>query len=83
MENSRRDYIKKNLTGTATIDIGGILPEFSAKSYNRITGSNEKIRVSMMGIYSLEGALTQTLAEQTICDVDSRTIDKCRKCLKE
>jgi len=86
--NSRRDFIKKTLTGSAMIAAGGILPAFSVKSYNRIIGSNEMIRVSMMGVNSRGGALAQTFAEQTncdvlhICDVDSRAIDKCRRMLE-
>ena len=88
MENSRRDFIKKTLAGSAMLAAGGILPAFSAKSYNRIAGSNETIRVSMMGVNSRGSALAQTFAEQTncdvlhVCDVDSRAIDKCRKMLE-
>jgi len=88
MENSRRDFIKKTLAGSAILAVGGVLPAFSAKSYNRIAGANEMIRVSMMGVNSRGGALAQTFAEQTncdvlhVCDVDSRAIDKCRKMLE-
>lgn len=87
MENSRRDFVKKTLAGSSIAIAGGILPGFSAGSYNRIMGSNEKIRVSMMGVNSRGYALAQTFAQQTncdvihVCDVDSRAIDKCQKML--
>lgn len=88
MENSRRDFIKKSLAGTAMVVAGGILPGFSAKSYGRILGSNETIRVSMMGVNSRGSALAQTFSQQTncdvlhVCDVDSQAIEKCRKMLE-
>ena len=88
MEKSRRDFIRKTFAGTTVAVAGGILPGFSAVSYNRIMGSNEKIRVSMMGVNSRGNALAQTFAQQSncdvihVCDVDSRAIDKCRKTLE-
>lgn len=87
MENLRRDFVKKTLAASALGVAGGILPGFSAASYNRIMGSNEKIRVSMMGVNSRGSALAQTFALQPncdvvhVCDVDSRALDKCRKML--
>nr|MBA3674685.1 twin-arginine translocation signal domain-containing protein [Chitinophagaceae bacterium] len=42
MKNSRRDFIKKVTTGAAVISFGGVLPGFSAKSYNNILGAIEK-----------------------------------------
>jgi predicted dehydrogenase len=87
MSNSRRDFIKTTLTGSAMVVAGGILPGFSAGSYGRIWGSNEKIRVSMMGVNSRGNALAQTFAQLPdcdiihVCDVDSRAIGKCLKTL--
>ena len=87
MENSRREFMKKTLAGSTLAVAGGILPGFSAASYNRIIGANEKIRVSVMGVNSRGYALAQTFASQPncnvihICDVDSRAVDKCRKML--
>ncbi|MBN1987013.1 MAG: Gfo/Idh/MocA family oxidoreductase [Prolixibacteraceae bacterium] len=83
MENSRRDFIKKAATGSAAIMAGGILPGFSAVSYKRIIGANEKLRASVMGVNSRGNALAQNFAFQNncevihICDVDSRAIEKC------
>lgn len=88
MKNTRRDFVKKALVGSAAIVAGGVLPGFSANSYRQIIGSNEKIRVSMMGVNSRGNALAQTFAQQTncevihVCDVDSRAIVKCREMLK-
>lgn len=83
MSNSRRDFIKKTAAGSAGIVTGGILTGFTAKSYGRIVGANEKIRASVMGVNSRGNALAQNFAYQKqcdvlhICDVDSRTIEKC------
>ncbi len=88
MENSRRNFIRTSLAGSAMIVAGGILPGFSASSYKRIMGANEKIRMSVMGVNSRGSALAQTFAQQTncevlhVCDVDSRALENCRKALK-
>lgn len=85
---TRRHFIGNAFTGVAALSLGGILPGFSARSYNQIVGSNKTIRVSMMGVNSRGNALAQTFAEQTncdvlhVCDVDTRAIDKCRKMLE-
>jgi len=87
MENSRREFMKKTLAGTALVSAGGIVPGFSAASYNRIIGANDKIRVSIMGVNSRGMAHAQNFSKQTncevvhICDVDSRAMDKCIKML--
>lgn len=87
--NSRRDFIKKTSAGTAAVLAGGILPGFSAESYKRIIGANEKLRASVMGVNSRGNALAQNFAFQNdcdvihICDVDSRAIEKCVKNVKK
>ncbi|BBE20210.1 myo-inositol 2-dehydrogenase [Aquipluma nitroreducens] len=83
MESNRRDFIKKTLVGVTALSAGGILPGFSVRSYNRILGSNEKIRISVMGVNSRGKALAETYASQPncdvihICDVDRRAMEKC------
>ncbi len=83
MRNTRRGFIKKAATGSAALMIGGVLPGFSAESYRRIMGANDKIRASIMGVNSRGNALSQNFAFQKecdllhICDVDSRAITKC------
>lgn len=82
-ENSRRGFIRSIVAGTAGLTIGGVIPGFSAQSYRRIIGANEKIRVSVMGVNSRGNALAQNFAFQEqcdvlhLCDVDSRAIEKC------
>jgi len=89
MNNSRRDFIKKSAGASAAIFVGGILPGYSALSYNRIIGSNEKIRISGIGVNSRGDALAQNFASQPnsvvahICDVDSRAIVNCSKGVEE
>ena len=87
--NSRRDFLKKAATGTAAISIGGVLPGFSAQSYNRIVGSNGMVRVSVMGVNSRGRALAMNFSKQKncevrhICDVDSRATEKCIQSISE
>ena len=80
---SRRDFIKNTLAGTALISFGGILPGFSPKSYAKIMGANEKVKVGIMGVNSRGFALASNYALQPNCevisisDVDSRAAEKC------
>ncbi|TLV00678.1 Gfo/Idh/MocA family protein [Dyadobacter luticola] len=79
---NRRDFIKKSLAGSALLTVGGILPGFSPKSYAKILGANEKVRVGMMGVNSRGLALTGNYALQKNCeivsisDVDTRATEK-------
>ena len=85
MKNTRRDFIKKTAGTSALIAVGGIAPGFTAKSYGRIIGANEKIRVSVGGVNSRGFALAKNFAHQKncdvihVCDVDKRAIAKCIK----
>lgn len=60
---------------------GGVLPGFSAASYARIPGANERIKVGIMGVHARGLALAQNYAKQKnceilyICDVDSQSMD--------
>ncbi len=80
---NRRNFIKKAVAGSAVLSVGGILPGFSAKSYARIIGANEKVTVGIMGVNSRGLALATTYAVQPNCeiisisDVDSRAAEKC------
>nr|WP_293845874.1 Gfo/Idh/MocA family oxidoreductase [uncultured Arsenicibacter sp.] len=82
-DNSRRDFIKKTLAGSAALTIGGVLPGFTPKSYARILGANEKVRLGFMGVNSRGLALAGNFALQpncdvvTISDVDTRAAEKC------
>ena len=89
METSRRNFIKNTTIGTTALTIGGVLPGFSARSYSRIIGANNKILVSMMGVNSRGKALASNFARQEncdvahICDVDSRAITNCMEAIKD
>lgn len=69
--------------------IGGVLPQFTPKSYARIIGANNRIHVSMMGVNGRGTGLAQNFAIQNncdvihVCDVDSRAISKCLNALKD
>ncbi len=82
MENSRRKFIKKTAQGTALVGLGGMMPAFSAKSYGRIIGANERINVACMGVVSRGNAVGQNFASQEdcnviySCDVDSQASAK-------
>ncbi|MEQ6119171.1 Gfo/Idh/MocA family oxidoreductase [Reichenbachiella sp. MALMAid0571] len=86
---TRRDFIKKTAAGSALLVAGGILPRFSPKSYARILGANDKLKVSMMGVNSRGKALAQNFAQQHncdvihVCDVDSRAIVNCLEAIKD
>ncbi len=83
MNNKRREFLKKAALGAAAVSFGGVLPAFSARSYNRITGANDRINVAAMGVNSRGFAVSGNFARQEncevmyICDVDSRAADKC------
>lgn len=76
----RRDFLKKITVASTGIAIGGSAFGFSAKSYNRIIGANELIRVATIGVNSRGKSMSATFAGQknaevgTVCDVDSRAI---------
>jgi predicted dehydrogenase len=83
MKNTRRTFIKKASSGAFALSLGGMLPAFSAKSYQNIVGANEKIRVACMGVNSRGLAVGKNFARQKncevlhVCDVDSRAADIC------
>jgi predicted dehydrogenase len=81
----RRDFIKKVAMGTAGIALSGPVAAFSAKSYNRIIGANERLHVAAIGLNGRGNSMVGTIAKQantelaTICDVDSRVFPKVLK----
>ena len=81
MEN-RREFIKKAAAGSIGIAMGGSASGFSAKSYNRIIGANELVRVATIGVNSRGNSMSGTIAGQKnaevgiVCDVDERAIPK-------
>jgi predicted dehydrogenase len=75
---NRRDFLKKTSIGAAGIAIG--VPAFSAKSYKRIMGANERINLGVIGLRGRGGDLLNSFADmynegvyiKTLCDVDSQ-----------
>ncbi|MFC0263623.1 Gfo/Idh/MocA family oxidoreductase [Fontibacter flavus] len=82
-KDSRRDFLKKSLSATAALTLGGVLPAFSSKSYRNILGANERIKVAVMGVNSRGYALALNFASQPnaevlhVSDVDSLAAEKC------
>jgi len=86
----RRDFIKKVGITTAALTVGqkffgGNALGFSAKSYNRIIGANDRIHVAGIGLNGRGNGMVAVFAGQKnteiscVCDVDSRTIPKAIK----
>ena len=86
---SRRKFINTVVTSSAVLAMGGINSAFSAKSYRRIIGSNDRINLAMIGVNSRGNSMTGTFARQKdaeitcICDVDERAIPKAIKTATE
>ena len=75
----RREFIKAGILGTAGIAIGG--SGFSARSYNAIKGSNERINMAVIGIRGQGGPHinswcvlkdNRNVRLKTICDTDEQ-----------
>ena len=89
MKTSRRDFLKTAGAASAMLSVGGVLPGFSAASYSRIMGANERIRLSVIGVNSRGTALSTNFARLpdsevvTVCDCDRRAISKCIEATKK
>ncbi|MGG7664434.1 Gfo/Idh/MocA family oxidoreductase [Dyadobacter sp. BHUBP1] len=86
---NRREFLKTTAAGSLGIAIGGTAMGFSAKSYNRIMGANDLIRVATIGVNSRGKGMSSTFAGQkntevgTVCDVDERAIPKAIQAVME
>ena len=89
MKTSRRQFLKTAGAGSALLTIGGVLPGFSAASYSRIDGANDRINVGMIGVNARGDALAQNFAHQSVCEVvsicdpDKQAIEKCIQSVKK
>src|SRR3954464_2223820 len=78
----RREFIKKVAVTTASLAVGSKTLGFTANSYRKIIGANERIHVAMIGLNGRGSSMAGTFAGQKnleisiVCDVDSRTIPK-------
>ncbi len=76
MQDSRRDFIKKIALGTAGISLAGTTSAMSAKSYSKIIGANDRLRVGIAGLGRRLGAYYQPIGLKSsnvelayLCDV--------------
>jgi len=86
---TRRKFIRQAAMGAAALSFGGVVPGMSAKSYAKIIGANDKIRIGAVGVNSRGRALAANFAKQKgcevtrICDVDSRATVKCLEAIEK
>ncbi len=86
---TRRNFLKKVGIGSSALLVGGVLPGFSAASYKRIIGSNDRINLAVVGVKNRGKALAVNFARRndcevvTICDVDTRAMDSCIEAVKK
>ena len=82
MENSRRNFIKKVAAGSSALAFGGVGYGFSASSYSRIMGANDRIRMGVMGTNGRGKSMAANFAIQKntdvlcICDVEDKALAK-------
>ena len=81
---SRRNFVKKSALSTAGLAMG-----FSASSYNRILGANERVNFGVAGINGRGQALLQAIGSvpnsdiMHICDVDSKRLNDVKGMVKD
>lgn len=79
---NRREFIKKTAIGATGVAVGA--HAFSAKSYSRILGANDRVNMGIIGLRGRGGNLLNSFAGmyddgvtiKTICDVDTQFFDK-------
>ena len=82
MDNSRRTFIKKVAAGSSAVALGGIGYGFSASSYSRIRGANDRIVMGIMGTNGRGKKMAANFALQDntevayICDVEEKALAK-------
>jgi predicted dehydrogenase len=86
MATNRRDFMRNLTYGAVGVGISGITSGFTAKSYNRIIGANERLNVALMGCGRRVGAYYDALKNKNnnvdlayICDVMKKQRDKVGK----
>src|SRR5699024_6859244 len=81
---SRKDFLKKTALGA-----GGLALGLSAKSYGRILGANDRVRVAFVGLGRRVPAYYESLSDQFntelayICDVKKSQRERVAKALKD
>lgn len=86
MGTNRREFIRNVAVGAAGIAIGGAATGFSAKSYSRIIGANDRLNVALMGCGRRVSAYYTSLKYKNnnvdlayICDVMKKQRDRVAK----
>lgn len=86
MATNRRDFMRNLTYGAVGVGISGISSGFTAKSYNRIIGSNERLNVALMGCGRRVSAYYEALKDKNnnvdvayICDVMKKQREKVGK----
>ena len=86
MGTNRREFIRNVAVGAAGITIGGAVSGFSAKSYSRIIGANDRLNIALMGCGRRVGAYYAALQDKNnnvdvayICDVMKKQREKVGK----
>jgi len=86
MNTSRRNFIKKTATAAAGIGLVGSANAMSAKSYNNIIGSNDRINLAIQGLgrrYSgfIDGIATKenNVRLKYLCDVMPSQLEKAQE----
>jgi len=80
LDNSRREFIKKSALTSAGLALG-----FTARSYGRIQGANDKVNFAVVGLNGRGKALARAIATVKdtnigyICDVDSRVLGQSKE----
>ena len=88
MEN-RRKFIRNLAVVSAGLAVGNKSFGFSASSYRKIIGANDRIHAAIIGLNGRGSSMADTFAKQTnleiisVCDVDSRTIPKVIKIITD
>ena len=83
MSTNRREFIRNMAVGAAGITIGGAATGFSAKSYSRIVGANDRLNIALMGCGRRVSAYYNSLKDKNnnvdvayICDVMKKQREK-------
>ncbi len=82
MASSRRKFIKKVAAGSSIMALGGVGYGFSATSYSRIKGANDRIVMGVMGVNGRGKKMAANFALQKntevlyICDVEEKALKK-------
>ena len=82
MKNSRRRFIKNIAGSSAAIVLGGLGAGFTPKSYRKIMGANDRIKVAVIGANGRGSGMAATFANQAnteviyVCDVEEKARQK-------